>query len=116
MRSSALLGRARPAQSTGSGVGCCGRVARTRRARKPFYAAARGIVASRLEDWRGIWAAGAADAANRTEAFLSAMGTGRADHLNTARLETRSTPDAHSYGMCGYLDVYDLAPRPAAAL
>jgi mannose-6-phosphate isomerase-like protein (cupin superfamily) len=82
---------------------------------EPVYAAARAIVAPLLDDWRGIWAAGASDAADRTDRFLAAMGAGRSDHLSAARLETRSTPDAHAYGMCGYLDVYDLAPHPGAA-
>ncbi|MFF1634137.1 cupin domain-containing protein [Leifsonia sp. NPDC058248] len=77
---------------------------------EPVYAAARAIVAPRIDDWRGIWAAGAFNAAHRTDSFLAAMGAGRPDHLSAARLETRSSPDGHAHGMCGYLDVYDLAP------
>lgn len=80
---------------------------------EPLYAAARSIVAPRLDAWREIWATGAADAADRTDTFISAMAAGHSGHLAAARLETRSAPDAHAYGMCGYLNVYDFASRPA---
>lgn len=81
---------------------------------EPLYNAARSIVGPHLDDWREIWVTGAAAATARTDVLLTAMAAGDSDHLGAARLETRATPDAHAYGMCGYLKIYELAARSRA--
>lgn len=76
----------------------------------PTYDAARALVAPNLANWRKTWSLGASAAAEQTADFLSGLEAGDASHLADAKVQSRLTPDAHAFGMCGYLDVYGLNP------
>jgi mannose-6-phosphate isomerase-like protein (cupin superfamily) len=79
----------------------------------PFYEAAIRIVQPQLADWRRRWEEGARRLADETGAALDALEAGKAHHLQTAELHELPAPTENGrHGMCGRLDVYDLAERP----
>ena len=75
-----------------------------------LYDSARRLVEPKTDDWRTIWAAGAASAANQTGDLLTAMTQGGTDHLGRRPAVARREADGQAFGMCGFLEVYDLQP------
>ena len=76
-----------------------------------LYDSARRLVESKSDHWRTIWATGAASAASETGEFLTAMTLGDMHHMGQRPAVTRRDADGQAFGMCGFLEVYDLRPR-----
>lgn len=79
-----------------------------------LYDSARRLLEPNLSGWQGIWAAGAAKASGETGEFLKSMALGDVRHLGQRAAETRREADGRAFGMCGFLEVYDLTPQEAA--
>lgn len=75
-----------------------------------LYEAALNMVSPKTAGWRDVWLAGAAAAAAETDGYLAAMAEGNIQHLGQHPALTLSEPDSNRFGMCGYLQTYDLIP------
>lgn len=68
-----------------------------------FYAAARSLVADRLDEWERRWSEGPAAVAAATGRQLTALRTGDVSHLGDADVFVGEAPPAQRFGMCGLL-------------
>jgi mannose-6-phosphate isomerase-like protein (cupin superfamily) len=77
-----------------------------------FYRAAVALKRDRIESWQRIWLTGPAEAARRTAEHLTALRSGRIDHLLNADVRSAAAPAEpdRAFGMCGRLDTYPLGP------
>ncbi|MFK4694254.1 mannose-6-phosphate isomerase-like protein (cupin superfamily) [Streptomyces pristinaespiralis] len=74
-----------------------------------FHRAAAALVRPLVGAWRERWREGAAAAASATAAQLDELEEGGASHLTQARLRSEQPAARGRFGMCGRLDVYDIA-------
>ncbi|MEV5979360.1 cupin [Streptomyces sp. NPDC052114] len=74
-----------------------------------FHRAALALVRPSAARWRERWRAGAAVAAEATAAQLDRIERGDADYLAAARVRSEQPAARGRFGMCGRLDVYDVA-------
>ncbi|MFG2002822.1 cupin domain-containing protein [Spirillospora sp. NPDC048911] len=74
-----------------------------------FYRAAVRLKADRFAEWEERWRSGALTAAEATGAQLTALRHGDGSHLERAAVHLAPDPAGDRLGMCGRLDVYDLA-------
>jgi mannose-6-phosphate isomerase-like protein (cupin superfamily) len=81
-----------------------------------LYESAGRLVAPKTDDWRGIWAAGAASAASETGEYLTAMAQGNTRHLGQRPAVARREADGQAFGMCGFLEVYNFDQSHDAGL
>lgn len=78
-------------------------------AMKPLWDKAAGLVASRAETWRRIWAAGPKAQADATGAHLDALAQADPTHLCDAHAGSAGGA-VRKWGMCGRLETWDLRP------
>ncbi|MEU5777726.1 cupin, partial [Streptomyces venezuelae] len=74
-----------------------------------FHRAAVALVRPLAAAWRERWRAGAAAAAEATGAQLDRLERGDADYLARATVRAEQPAARGRFGMCGRLDVYDVA-------
>ncbi|MFF3645208.1 cupin domain-containing protein [Streptomyces sp. NPDC002564] len=74
-----------------------------------FHRAALALVRPLAAQWRERWRAGAAAAAGTTAAQLDRLERGEADYLAHAVVRAEQPVERGRFGMCGRLDVYDVA-------
>lgn len=77
-----------------------------------FYRAAVALKRDLVDSWQRIWLTGPAEASRRTGEHLSALRSGRIDHLLHAGVRGAAAPAERdrAFGMCGRLDTYALRP------
>ncbi|MFF8642936.1 cupin domain-containing protein [Streptomyces sp. NPDC015345] len=74
-----------------------------------FHRAALALVRPLAARWRERWRAGAAAAAGATATQLDRLERGEADYLAHAVVRAEQPSARGKFGMCGRLDVYDVA-------
>ncbi|MFE0172111.1 cupin domain-containing protein [Streptomyces sp. NPDC059002] len=74
-----------------------------------FHRAAVALVRPLAAEWRDRWRAGASAAAEATGAQLDRLEAGDAGHLARAAVRSEQPAARGRFGMCGRLDVYDVA-------
>lgn len=78
----------------------------------PFYAAARRLVAPKLDDWERRWADGALAAAESTRAQLAALRRGDTAVLHDGGVFVGGAAREERFGMCGRLSPYESGSSP----
>lgn len=68
-----------------------------------FYAAARSLVADRLDEWERRWEEGPSAVAAATGRQIAALRNGDLSHLGDADVYVGEAPAAQRFGMCGLL-------------
>jgi len=75
-----------------------------------FHRAALRLKQDLLDEWTGRWRAGALAAAVETGAQLERLKSGDLSHLGNAEVHRLEEPENQTFGMCGRLSVYPVAP------
>ncbi|WP_265520427.1 cupin domain-containing protein [Oerskovia flava] len=77
----------------------------------PLYDAAARLVAPRVAGWRRTWESSVVRATHETDAVLAALAVGDGSALTAGRVAARAAdPGPRSYGMCGRLATFPIAP------